>query len=369
MKCKAPPDCTNLAPRTLQANPDVSGIGVVIGFLATAWATLLFLIVHYVAVPSESTSHLLDLPLRRAIQKALHWNPKGGWDEPLRRVVLAMSDQQLVTGIAILIGGYSQLHCALSLYHWQIITTLTWFSTTTHLASLPFLQQYLRKHRYIFYLRVLLMCGLAIMLGIGLLPTGNIYLTAPAKCFFDAPHLGANHETVFYITVSEIILFGTLLTRLVRMFPTSRNISGYPLKFVRKFWRNSIVWLCKKLQGSPRLVGMILAPPAVFSLVALVLAQAFLDIMRSGAFEVLWLLFSLIWGTIRLFTVRDSLPQHFEATEEEDRWGFGQLVPVLMLLIPVLLIAESWSGTSTSLHRPLYAANLAEADFASRNDV
>ncbi|KAL3448258.1 hypothetical protein BJX65DRAFT_275365 [Aspergillus insuetus] len=83
-----------------------------------------------------------------------------------------MSDQQLVTGLSLIISGYSQLRCGLSFYHWQMVISLAWFSTITHLATLIFLQKYRQKRKSIWYIRVLLMAGLGIMLAIGILPSG-----------------------------------------------------------------------------------------------------------------------------------------------------------------------------------------------------
>lgn len=50
----------------------------------------------------------------------------------------------------------------------------------------------------------------------------------------------------------------------------------------------------------------------------------------------MWLLFSLTWGTMRLF-------RECRDTEEND-WGFGQLVPVLLLLLPAVSMLEGFSG-------------------------
>lgn len=46
------------------------------------------------------------------------------------QIVLSMSDQQLVTGLAILISGFYQLKHELLFYHWQMITSLAWFLPT-----------------------------------------------------------------------------------------------------------------------------------------------------------------------------------------------------------------------------------------------
>lgn len=281
------------------------------------------------------------------------------------KVVMAMSDQQLVTGLANFVSGYSQLPCGLSLYHWHIITATTWFASVTHLATLPFLQQYLRRHKYLLYIRVFLMTALTIMLAIALLSSGRggskklmvhrytfefvhvptSKLAAPATCFLDEVNFGFDGSpgSAVYIVVSEIILLGGLFVRLLRMLPATNAVAVATLKAVGALWRKTIAGCCGGLQKSPRRMRAVLVLPVVLSLAAMATAQAVVDFLRSATFEVLWLMFALIWGTIRLFTIRSFVPPDSNVVEE-DFWGFGQLVPVLLLLLPILLIAESCSG-------------------------
>lgn len=58
----------------------------------------------------------------------------------LRRIVLMFSDQQVVTGIALLASGYAQLSSGISNYHWQMLVYLAWFSSLTHLSTLTVLR-------------------------------------------------------------------------------------------------------------------------------------------------------------------------------------------------------------------------------------
>lgn len=78
--------------------------------------------------------------LKTAVLHVNHW---------LLQIVMAMSDQQLVTGLAIVISGYARLQCGISFYHWKLITMLAWFSSVVHLATLLFLQDYLQRNRQI----------------------------------------------------------------------------------------------------------------------------------------------------------------------------------------------------------------------------
>ena len=83
------------------------------------------------------------------------------------------SDQQLVTGLAILIAGFSQISSGISTVYWQVIVDLAWFSSITHVATLAALRPYFRKHRSTRIWRVVLMISLALLQIAALVPTGN----------------------------------------------------------------------------------------------------------------------------------------------------------------------------------------------------
>jgi hypothetical protein len=54
-------------------------------------------------------------------------------------VILALSDQQLITGLAMLIAGF--VKCDISVYLFNNVFALAWFSCTTHLATLTVLKR------------------------------------------------------------------------------------------------------------------------------------------------------------------------------------------------------------------------------------
>ena len=105
------------------------------------------------------------------------------------------SDQQVVTGLALLLSGYSQLSSGLSVYHWQIIIYLAWFSSLTHMTTLTILRQLFHDSHEVRIWRLVLMSLMIVMLCIGLLPTGDAIWEnnlgigsftseVPAICFF-----------------------------------------------------------------------------------------------------------------------------------------------------------------------------------------
>lgn len=89
------------------------------------------------------------------------------------KCVLTLSDLQILTGISILISAYVQLGCGISIYHWQIVVYLAWFSSFTHLTTLTFLRRYLQERPALRTWRLLAMSLMLVLLSLALLPTGR----------------------------------------------------------------------------------------------------------------------------------------------------------------------------------------------------
>ena len=68
---------------------------------------------------------------------------------------------------------------------------------------------------------------------------------------------------------------------------------------------------------------------------------AFTDFHKT---QILWLCFALAWGTIHLFTARSYLSQDAALVSAENVWSFGQFLPVILLILPILSIAEDCYG-------------------------
>jgi hypothetical protein len=87
--------------------------------------------------------------------------------------MLMMSGLQLLTGLAIMISGFAQLRTCISIYHWQRLSHLAWFSCTTHLSCSTFLREYLRKNKTSQLWRVPGMVSLVVMLLYSLATTAQ----------------------------------------------------------------------------------------------------------------------------------------------------------------------------------------------------
>ncbi|KAL3296883.1 peptidyl-prolyl cis-trans isomerase, partial [Colletotrichum asianum] len=128
-------------------NPGVSGLGVLIGFVGTGCLIVLILIGHYIFTydptldtfrgPDERQKrslvpNVVDVVVLKRLRGAMsliginfEWlnNHNGGMkiEKALNKLVLSMSDIQIVTGLAILISAYHGLPRSLSRYHWLMI--------------------------------------------------------------------------------------------------------------------------------------------------------------------------------------------------------------------------------------------------------
>ncbi|KAH9823631.1 hypothetical protein Tdes44962_MAKER04592 [Teratosphaeria destructans] len=192
------------------ADADIAGIGVLLSFLISAWSAFALTAFSYIwgFIP-ESLLSDFDVRFLRVRQKA-----SKEWTKTFQKAVLIFSDQQIVTGIAILIAGFGQFD-KISVYHWQIVVYQAWMSSNVHLTSLTMLRSFLKTSPA---LRAWRITGMIVLLGLllaALAPTvsgewngfvwNDSYVTSdaedqknywimglPARCFLNSTALGSS---------------------------------------------------------------------------------------------------------------------------------------------------------------------------------
>ncbi len=342
-------------------NPDIAGIGVLVGFLVTAYLTFLFVVIYYLTRCVEETfTNEIDKMVLAKCSLGKYSRSVPRLELTLRRAVLMFSDQQVVTGIALLSSGYAQLKSGLGTYHWQILVYLAWFSSLTHLATLTVLRKYFRDNLAARLWRSIFMLVTVTMLGVALLPTGDTaWLTGvwlagddttniraiPALCFFrrlvsqnpDQRYI-IDFFSTYPMIISLFVLFSGYLMRLIKL---SDNATDFSRSWIRAKPSHKISSLRDSaLKRVARPFPKILNSHWVFAYVLLETLHLFLramfDIYESMLWEILWLAFSLAWGTRNLLITRA-----YSGEGTENTWGFGQLFPVVLLVLPLLSIAET----------------------------
>lgn len=152
-----------------------------------------------------------------------------------------MSDQQMITGIAILASGYFQL-CSengtsgISSFDWQIVIYLAWFSSLTHLTTLTALRTYMIENPVIRIWRLLLMFIIVVMLITALIPTmqlgwfyngsgssGGVY----AGCFYRSigqPSYKVDTDGLLSLIVSLVVLLVGYASKSIKLFPRQSGL-------------------------------------------------------------------------------------------------------------------------------------------------
>lgn len=175
--------------------------------------------------------------------------------------VLMFSDIQATTGLAVMLGAYSQLHRGLNAYHWQVAISLAWFSSLTHLATLSSLRGYFLDRPKIAIYRATYMGILLVLLIVAYSTTGYVQQSRadqssswPADCLFS----GEDMDQVEYndsdtnvgkrapfnaplIVFSIAYLLISYVTRMVRISsPLARSarklLKAIPRRLLRRWY-------------------------------------------------------------------------------------------------------------------------------------
>lgn len=339
-------------------------------FLASAYFTLLWTIFAYFAglLPAEILN-TTDRVLFRTNSRRVN----SRWHETLNKAVLIFSDQQIVTGIAILVAGFAGLRrsSGISVYHYQIVIYLAWMSSNVHLTTLTVLRSYLQERKA---LRTWRISGMLMLFGLllaALVPTTQYLwswavsnwlsfedatspddsgpwggLGMPTRCMWPGKangewmHSQGGQYTNPDAVMSYIIIIVSYAWKAGSLFESSR--------------RQLYIWLRAKpenalersaartLQFTSR-SGMRLRYR--FFVAVYIQAVAMSDFVESFAASLWLLILGLAWGTFQVFVPRQLLKTTDpDVLKGENSWGFGQLMPLFLLALPLAAIIEHFSS-------------------------
>ena len=286
----------------------------------------------------------------------------------LERFLLTLSDQQLVTGLAILIAGYLKT-CSMSVYYFNIVGSLALFSSATHLATLGVLKEYLVAHSTLRDLRVFAMGLVLIMLIVALLPGWfSQDKSVPVSCFF----LNVEIEPDFSNVVTLLTTLGFLtiiyIKRVARLYslPPDRNVSDSLIEvFVKLLSQKG--YLKPSRQGNSTFSGPSKSSDSSairaerqrvryerFELAikkshgrfrSYFLATVFITGEYNNSFisQITILLVHIVYGFSKTIILRLCTPGG-GITGNQNEMSFGQLVPLFLLLLPGLAVGETYFG-------------------------
>ena len=72
---------------------------------------------------------------------------------------------------------------------------------------------------------------------------------------------------------------------------------------------------------------------------------AFLEFYSSFLAPLLWVLLNLVWGSLQLLSPRTALAKQGQIAEE-NTFGFGQIIPLMLLSLPLVAAFDAYYGRS-----------------------
>ncbi|KAL9596386.1 MAG: hypothetical protein Q9219_005821 [cf. Caloplaca sp. 3 TL-2023] len=273
------------------------------------------------------------------------------WTPIIEGLVLALSDQQLLVGISLLIAAFLK-HCYISVYHFNIVTDLAWLSSSTHLTSLNVLRAQFRESPSLRDWRVGLMLLLGLQLLIATVLEGhwrwNDSWFSPAQCLFSDLPGNYGGRPAFWSVFQVILIFfgyGASILRLYDIYLVEYLLIEKPLSLVDSL-RNTITnkrsaW--SHAGGIKAFTATVTLRPLhhmiTWTAKLLYGAVVFFDsIVTNLVLDLAWFAYGLL-GIIE----DRNFPQSY-IVGDENAWGFGQIVPILLLGSIIIKSKELYLG-------------------------
>ncbi|KAE8443569.1 hypothetical protein EG329_001731 [Mollisiaceae sp. DMI_Dod_QoI] len=375
------PNCTT---DYIVPDPDIAGIGVIVSFAVADGLTIILTSIAILFLRLEDLDlGSFDLAVHKALKRCglkplstkLTDETIKFWLGILEKVILGLSDTQLLTGMAILIAGYAK--CSISSYHSNIVSDLAWFASGTHLSTLQVLRTYLIKHPAIRLFRIALLLAMGGLFFSLLLYQGNRKWYSrpptPSQCLFADTIGNIGGSPAVWMGFNMFFLILGYSTAILNLFPEYTKSSA-PVKFylrsMRRIKRISR-WISKTMVTFPYdiykwdyinkwdefarykttmiavlivLVELTLLPCFLLFITMWAVLFFFSMMIDSYLIEVLFNLGWFGFGMYNLIVDRAKGRSYMSSQDQstENQWGFGQFVPCFLLLLPIMTMWEAW---------------------------
>lgn len=271
----------------------------------------------------------------------------------MKRLVLSLSDQQLLTGLAMLIAGF-WTHCSISVYHFSLVNDLAWFSATVHFITLCTLQGHILARPILRDWRVALIIAMALLLFASTVMEGHHQWndSGPynAQCLFDdfLGNVGGSPRYWMSVNIIQICIYYPLAIIPLYERPTAllslwfetkpRAAQGQAIESLKEkisHTTSPISFQCSmKRFGYTLVIGSIgMISSIYFALLALLTSRTCM------------LALGISWFVISLWTIKgDRNVPPSEMNGSENSMSFGQIVPILLLSSIVLVFIEAYES-------------------------
>ena len=309
-------------------------------------------------IPDPQNTNGLDLLVCKAFNRMgiykITKSKREFWLPVIEKVVLGLSDQQLLTGLAVLIAGF-WTHCSISVYHFTLVNDLAWFSATVHLTTLSMLDGFFLENPVLRNWRVTLMVALAMLLVASTVMQGHYewFDSWPynAQCLFDDLIGNTGGGPRYWMCVNLALLYIYYPMSIITLYDRPRKF------LIEWLWKKPMAARNEAIRHLQNKKSDVNSPTFLegsmkrFSFTLLIffvstvswMYFALMTLLSSSAFylvgDIVWYAYGL-WGLIE-----DRMIPPSQMNGNENAMSFGQNVPILLLSSIVLVFREAYDGS------------------------
>ena len=252
-------------------------------------------------------------------------------------MILSFSDQQIVTGLSLVIATRWYMGCTISAYHYDIVCNLVLMSVVTHLCSITFITPYFQRS----------VLGIArVFLILFTISMASVMLAKRSNTSFPTgkPNYAPTDRTRIPYLISPAACF------MLGSFNTTSEATGTLVK----------------LRGSIHATGFVeYIILFLFAIASIPLAVIYSRVTPERRPKIMWCLWwsrvpiLLAAWVIAILTTYQFWPMRiwmhdsiWPANTAEYDWTFGQFLPLLLMMLAGLAVIEAFYGKSCSCIHP-----------------
>ncbi|KAH8433746.1 uncharacterized protein LDX57_011380 [Aspergillus melleus] len=266
-----------------------------------------------------------------------------------------LSDQQLVTGTAILLVSFAK-HKVMTQYHFEITCTLAWMAYAAHDTITVAALGYIRAHPEMRWWRALWISVLFPMLFVSQLVTFHdkflLIWGNSIQCIWNDMDSGYPRVSLFMLVVLVLMTYGYINT-MYSLYPEYMSwveVVGYYVSWAFRLPGKLYLIVKSRHEASPQPWKRVWFPLKIITYLLFVLFISTYQIVGSTLFSTIRLYIVLIWGTMYLVHLRSQASREGLQGSEND-WGFGQILPTVLLALIIFGIVEVYHRHSNDPDR------------------
>jgi hypothetical protein len=371
----------------------LTGVKFVTAFFTASFLTIIVLAATYITsdprrfadngfskLDEVFVSHLQETGTKVAIKTSfsVHAQTKENFYEALRKAALVLSDQQLLTGTAMGLAGLIK-HCEITQYHFNTVLNLILAAAVAHTMTFTLIEGYISQNSFFRIWRAVAMVIFgALCFGIFIVVGNNNWMKVyglPAQCGYDGLGDGfglpasASLGLLYWFFIQGYSYSLTVLvpaSTTLRVFNDILSPTTYLVQICKYLALASMYFdagraKCQKSMSiEPGLVVVNLRFPylktkmhrlrygawsfvSIFTKVLHGLVYGAVQVWSSYAFVLSWAFYTLIASTANIILQRKTAAEN-GMQGNEDQWGYGQLLSVLLLVPLVSAVVNPFFG-------------------------